>query len=353
MNINIRLSTPDDKSLPWLDHTRCTALLTCPRWGMVRYMSNLTFPVSQRAMALEAGEAMHQCFAYIRLWHLYRAEPELALKECERLYGKAQKDKEEDVIQWVEDDKGQQVARSAYLASFLTHDEVSKGALETLYTSGYYDDPEDKRRTLTNLETALLLYCQRYEPLGSFLLLSNGQAAIENKIEFVVEFLDLGVSYRYVGRCDAVYSAPSGPIVVDNKTSSNIQNKWGTQWHTSHQLTGYMLWASLALDRQVTQAAVIALQLPLPRDEYKGYLIEQTTRNNKQISEFFHWLLTAVQIVENFSQNPFDAPLYTHSCFRYFRPCAFADWCRQDDEGFEVGKEALTEVPWDPHAGDD
>jgi hypothetical protein len=42
----------------WLDHTRVTAIHTCPRWGIVRNMHGKSLEVEGRAVALECGNAL-------------------------------------------------------------------------------------------------------------------------------------------------------------------------------------------------------------------------------------------------------------------------------------------------------
>jgi hypothetical protein len=57
----------------WLDHTRATAIHTCPRWGIVRNMHGKSLEVEGRQIPLECGNALHQAFAAHRLWQLYHS----------------------------------------------------------------------------------------------------------------------------------------------------------------------------------------------------------------------------------------------------------------------------------------
>ena len=61
------MATEADAWLPTYDHTKLSAINTCPTWGIVRYDMHLRMPGQGRALALEAGTAMHECFAFIRL----------------------------------------------------------------------------------------------------------------------------------------------------------------------------------------------------------------------------------------------------------------------------------------------
>jgi hypothetical protein len=64
---NFRMATPDDAHLETYDHTKLSAINTCPTYGILRYDMHKKMPMMGRALALEAGSAMHECFAFIRL----------------------------------------------------------------------------------------------------------------------------------------------------------------------------------------------------------------------------------------------------------------------------------------------
>jgi hypothetical protein len=69
-NIKVRVATEADAELPSFDNTKLTAINTCPTWGIVRYHLHKTMSGGSRALALEAGAAMHEMFAAVRLLDL-------------------------------------------------------------------------------------------------------------------------------------------------------------------------------------------------------------------------------------------------------------------------------------------
>ena len=64
---SFEMATEADQVLPTYDHTKLSAINTCPTWGILRYDMHKQMPGQGRALALEAGSAMHECFAFIRL----------------------------------------------------------------------------------------------------------------------------------------------------------------------------------------------------------------------------------------------------------------------------------------------
>ena len=68
ISLDMRMATDEDKDLPAYDHTKLSAVNTCPTWGILRYILHKRMPNSTRAMALEAGSASHEGFAAVRLY---------------------------------------------------------------------------------------------------------------------------------------------------------------------------------------------------------------------------------------------------------------------------------------------
>jgi hypothetical protein len=343
--VKVKLWLPTDEECDqfradnfWYDHTRISAIHTCPQWGIVRYMYDKTLgDVETRAMPLEAGGACHEAFAAHRLWLLSRAEGTLDVTgnpipkgythtQGVRIFGEQRWDNLWEHLG--ADDNGQSIL------------------LQAFYTSGFEDSPDDKRRTVSNIEQSLLHYLQRYDPTYP-IYVRDEFCGIEVPIRMGVEFED-GRRLCYIGRADAVLRDGERPFLVENKTGSNVSNSWERQWETSHQVTGYMLGLSLRLGDRVDHGAVIGLQIPLPRtSEYKGYNFTHVTRNDRQFSTFFQWLSEGDLLWRKFKDDPFNATKYTHSCYRYFRPCTFIPVCAGDEE-FTLDE--MTDAPWHPTA---
>jgi hypothetical protein len=56
-------------------------------------------------------------------------------------------------------------------------------------------------------------------------------------------------------------------------------------------------------------------------------------------------------MARQYKDNPYDAPKYTHSCNRYFRPCAFIPFCDADDEEQHTIVQEMETDEWSPLEG--
>jgi hypothetical protein len=314
----------------WLDHTRATAIHTCPRWGIVRNMHGKSLEVEGRAIPLECGNALHQAFAAHRLWQL-ASEPQgydLVHENGLRIFGKE---------------------RWEGLMEKLHENDPAPISLEALYTSGYIDDPRDRRRTLSNMELSLLHYLTRY-PEGYLPFVEGDFVGIEVPVRLKLTFED-GIEFAYLGRADVILAEPKTGklIVVDNKTSSNVANQWETQWRTSHQLTGYCVGVSSMIRRRVMDYGVLGLQVPLPKgQEFGGYVFMQGAKTTRAIAEWAKWCYSAWSLWDQYKDQPFEAPQFTHSCYRYFRGCSFIPICDLAEDDPPMTLNELTDSPWHP-----
>ena len=106
--------------------------------GILRYQMHKRMSVEGRAMALEAGTAMHECFAFVRLVSLieqHKGNPDFqdVLWDVHgtRLFGDGR-------LQLI----GEQVMESTDVMEI-----AKRGCIAVLDTGEFYDDPRDKRRT--------------------------------------------------------------------------------------------------------------------------------------------------------------------------------------------------------------
>jgi hypothetical protein len=328
----------------WLDHTRATAIHTCPRWGIVRHMHGKSLEVEGRQIPLECGNALHQAFAAHRVWQLWHTLPATLTTDDEVAKARV-------VI-----DTGVRIfgtERWEELEKKLWEDDPAPISLEALYTSGYIDDPRDRRRTLSNMELSLLHYLTRY-PHDYLPYVDGDFVGIEVPVRLKLTFED-GTEFAYLGRADVILVEPKTDklIVVDNKTTSNVGNAWETQWRTSHQLTGYCVGVSSMIRQRVMDFGVLGLQVPLPKgQEFGGYVFMQGQKTTMAVAEWAKWCYSAWQLWDQYKDIPFEAPMFTHSCYRYFRACAFVPICDLAESDPPVTLSELTDSPWHP-LGDD
>jgi len=327
-------------------------------------------PGSGRAMALEAGSAMHDVFAAVRLYDLaiFQQHQDHTRYHGSRLFG---------------EDRWRSI--SAHIPFTTGHSEANlrSTALEALYTSGFHDDPFDSRRTVANLEEASIEYVDRwplakhpiwvrdiqdptsnvgievpFELVLTFQLSTPKASGVSPPVEYPYTRVTVGEpevwvweqSYRFIGRMDGLHLFSGRHLEVqENKTAARLNDGWKMSFEMSHQVTGYMIAASIWLQAQVEHATVIGLQIPQPKRSPESGLVRlPLTRRPHQFADFFRWFYDTVQVWEKYRENIFDAPQFTHSCNRYFRPCNMIPFCVGD---MDEKQQILTEMEpyeWSP-----
>lgn len=328
--ISITTAREEHKSWPIYDNTRLVAVNTCPRWAGVRYghSKSMGSASTGRALALEAGAACHHAFAAVRLFQLHTTRPEHAKFHAKRLFPRAEA--YEEILATIKADG---------LDEFQLMAELCGVALEY---SQFYDDPNDKRRTLTNMIESLAKYCSRYDITQKLWVEDEDRpdklVGIEIPFDTIITCQSRTnsakpTSVRFVGRIDGISVQDNQTVLEENKTTSQINQSWIAQWSMAHQLTGYMLVASRLTHQPCNQAEVHGLALPQPRSSpYDGYVIEHTTRNATQFNQWLQWFFDSVTQFDSARDNWIDAPTYTHSCTRYFRECSLIPLCTADRE---------------------
>lgn len=351
--------------LPTFDNTKLVAINTCPLWGVVRYTHHKTMGGSGRAMALEAGGAAHEVFAAHRLYYFreygaefYGAESSVVLaaatKTGERIFGSQRHAAMLDAVDSRED--------------FRTR--CQQFALTALHNCGFYDDPGDRRRTLTNIEEMCIAYMDRHDwskqlPYwdGADFLGIEIPVDVIIIIEYQTDDNDDNyrtpthseVVIRFIGKADGIHYVDQTKTdlrVHENKTASRLGEAWEASWDTNHQPTGYMIALSAMLSQPVSQAMMLGSCLPLPKAYTINGLARVVVRREPwQLAEWFQWTLHTCLLHEQHKNAPTDAPMYTHSCNRYFRPCSFIPLCATEpEERREMFNEMKTEE-WNPLHG--
>jgi hypothetical protein len=240
-------------------------------------------------------------------------------------------------------------------------------ALFGLEYSEYYDDPSDKKRTLVNMEEAIVKYANRYNPKEREVWVadtSDPTCLIGIEIPFDYEIRVESVSksfeqraYRFVGRIDGLSVDSEGnPVLEENKTTSQINAAWLSNWTMAHQITGYMVVASSmvlpTLGRPVRSGEVIGLAIPQPKSSpYDGLVREYVTRSESQVTQWLAWFIKSAEDFFESKASPLDAVTYSHSCTRYFRECSMLPLCAADrDEQKEIFDNQMVTHEWNPLA---
>jgi hypothetical protein len=236
-------------------------------------------------------------------------------------------------------------------------DMCRRGSVCVLDTSGYYDDPRDKRRTLNNMEECIYAYINRWNwdhPVWRRVRDDPySDVGIEIPFDVVVSISGMDIlEFRLTGRIDGIhFNGRSELTVHDNKTASRLNDAWSMSQAINHQYTGYTVAASVFTGEQVTRADVIGLAVPLPRAyDFGSFMREPMVRYDHHYKRWLDWMVHTVKMARQYEGDPYRAPKYTHSCNRYFRPCAFIPFCDADDEEQHVIVEEMEFSEWSPLA---
>lgn len=356
-SVSVRLATEADSHLDTYDNTKLTAANTCPTWGITTYQMHKAISEGGRAMALEAGSAMHEMFAAVRLWQLWKHDL-----------------KEHDLPFYPDDDKGIPMLVYHHGLRLFGRDrfegmleEIREGedertncinfCLQSLYSSGFYDDPFDKRRTMSNLEEAAIMYIDRWDFKRNPIWIRDindpeSDVGIEIAFDLVITFvLHSGEikEFRFTGKLDGLHIRDTALRVGENKTASRLDDAWRQSFEMSSQITGYALAGSVFTQQPIEKAIVWGLAIPLPKTyDNGGLVVEYVNRPSHMLARWFDWFYHSVSMYEDFRNNPQAAPKYTHSCNRYFRSCALIPFCTADDEEQSLILGEMVHKEWSP-----
>jgi len=338
----VSVTPTSDTSLPAYSHSILNAIATCPTYGLVTYVSNRVFRNASRALALEAGSAAHDAYAAARLWQIGRVQGLDAHMgyHSVRLFG---------------EDRYLSMLNAALEAGDDKRNAMLRFCLEAFYTSGFYDDPMDKRRTFTNIEEALIAYLDRVDWQHDVWVEDKDNPRARVGIEIP---LDVTVSYamhnvepqlqlRFIGTADGLHWRRGSLVLDENKTASRLGEAWALSFQTSHQITGYMMALSTILGVPITRAAVHGMAIPLPRTyDSGGLMTEIVSRQPAQFRDLLAWLLHLAQVVAMHKTKPTEAPKHTGACNKYFRACPLIPLCASDTaERLEMFDEMIEREP--------
>lgn len=228
-------------------------------------------------------------------------------------------------------------------------------AFDTLHSSGFEDNPDDTTRTLDHMELASIVYIDEVLPLmENYKIYVSDDAkrqlgvpysitprvspeppyiGIENVFDVVLTYDD-GKQYRFIGTLDALVfdKARSRYVIEDNKTAARLDEGWKQSFILSHQVSGYLACASALLGFDIFHARILGLKI---KPTGRGEDIYPTTvsRNNEDFHRWAFWFRHTADMYLFYKEHYEYAPRYTHSCNRYFRPCALVPFCGDTAEG--------------------
>ena len=227
-------------------------------------------------------------------------------------------------------------------------------ALDALHTTGYYDDPKDRRRTMSNMEESCLVYADRYFKSKLPVVVRGDLIGIE--IPFVLEVVrdvphDAAEQYKpqyYCGRIDGIHEWGEQLAVGENKTAARLTDAWRMSFALSHQITGYTIAAGVLLDTEINNAIVMGVQLPLPKSAFDGVVFELVTRTESDRLRWCEWFFHSIATYETYITRATQAPRYAHSCNRYFSACQFIPFCALPRDEQVMSLEDMRIDEWSP-----
>jgi hypothetical protein len=337
----MRVATKNDAHLPAYDHSHLSAINACPTKGILRYSQNKKMPGAPREMPLEAGSACHEAFAALR-WHQYR------YVEAKNAMDKDIAD--ENLIRASGQEIFDRVA-SVVSDNATERTNMINVALEALYASGFYDDPSDKRRTITNLSESLIIYVDRWDNNRYPIWRESRLLGIEIGFDTVVDITDSKGEhhqFRYIGLLDGLHHDKGNIAPHENKTGIRIDEHWLSQWQLSHQITGYCLAAATVTKQDCYRAHVIGMRIPPGREPDTAVRREIVRRNYDMYIDWANWALHSYLVEQEYGDSPAEAPMYTHTCNEFFRTCSYLPYCGSDQEEREKIFEEMETDEWSP-----
>jgi len=327
---------------PWnvVDYTTLSSIDRCPTWGLVRYVNHKTFSGTGRAMALEAGSAVHDAINAARLFQLWwNGYPDHAEFHTKRLF---------DDQRWRD------------MSEYMTRDRVSvdgedecrkNTALTALHNSGFIDHPNDRRRTMANIEESVFSLMDFVNWEEERVWVSdpdNPEAAVGIELPFAFDIVLPNATITYVGALDGINEVDGNLILQENKSTWRINEPWRDQFSMTHQVTGYCIGAALYAMREVTDVEIVGVSIPPPKQMgVSGVDIITTERTQSCLPDFLQWVAGQAQQILEFKDQPTDAPKHTTACARFNHSCPLIPLCTLDpEERRETFDEELVDDGW-------
>lgn len=349
--VSVKTATPADDDLPWYDNTKLVAITTCPTYGILRYGMKRVMPGQAKPQPLLAGSALHDVFAATALLDMYLNQKEATYELFEfhgcRIFGT---DRFIGMTRELEKVKGESV-----------HDQAISFGLAAFDTHGYVENESDTKRSYTNLVEAAIAYIRDW-PWGERPVWirepgnPRSDVGIEHAFNLVITFGGTKrgtVKRRFTGVIDGVHvvmgktrSVRDSLVIRECKTASRLNDTWEQSFSLSHQVTGYVLAASTWTRETIRAIDVFGVQIPQPKaGGVNRYSYE---RDDSAFMDWCQWFWHAVELYEQYDGNPINAPKYTHSCNRYFRPCEMVAFCSapRDERAQIIDEMEIDE--WDP-----
>ncbi len=334
ISMNMRMATDEDMHLPAYDHTKLSSINTCPTLGVLRHSMHLRMPNTKRAMALEAGSTSHEGFAAVRLYQYKTQQAKTEVQRANvafhglRLFGKDRYIRMVNVLSTGATDRTN----------------IINFAVEAIESTDFYDDIEDNRRTMSNITESIISYVDAYD-MERYPIWIRDESDPETDIGIEIAYnIVVDIEYyqgeaekalefntklvcRFTGKLDGLHWNRSKLLIIEEKTGARLDENWLSQWILSHQITGYCLAAGTFTGEPCNQALVSGMRIPIGKIPAEGIRKELVPRNQYMFERWANWFVTSVKTEQQWADDVLNAPMYTHSCNRYFSTCQFLPFC--------------------------
>lgn len=270
---------------------------------------------------------MHQVFAAMRIWQLDKKQKlrKHATATATRIFG---------LSRW-------KAAIAECAGATDDRSELQQLGFAILHSSGYYDDPGDNIRTLGNMEMAIIVYVDELLPKMENWPIwvadprdPSAAVGIEQVFDVMLSYND-GRLIRFIGTIDGLILdeyRQQLPTLDENKTASRLDDGWINSFDMSNQVTGYLACASKVFGFPIWHSRVTGLKIK-PTGKGEDIYVKRVSRTPSTILHWGAWVRHTVDVFETYENDWENAPRYTHSCNRYFRPCSLLPFCADTPDG--------------------
>lgn len=237
---------------------------------------------------------------------------------------------------------GMEAMRKAYYKDGANaKNSVERGVVAVSNAYGAFVPDKQTTKTVHRMAGAITFFAQEFpldeEKLKPALLLLGSEVKIAVEVQFVEELPILhpytAQPLKYAGRFDmlAIDTDTGKAWVVDEKTTSQMGEKWANQWFLDSQISGYCWGARKLLDahglQDIEVAGAYINGIAIRKYDYEAMRLP-VYREQWEIDRWYSQLIRDIQRWKAaFMQKNHDQVL-DHACAFYNNPCQFAPLCK-------------------------
>jgi hypothetical protein len=213
---------------------------------------------------------------------------------------------------------------------------IGRGVAAVMSKYGTFVPDKSTTKTMQRMAGAVAFYAQEFPMDGETIqpIKLDGKSAIEVQFQEELPIMHpaSGKPLIYAGRFDMLALDGQGKAwVVDDKTTSQMGDKWSNQWFLDSQITGYCWGARKMLDKagftHVEVAGAYINGIAIRKYDYEAVRLP-VYREQWEVDRWYAQLLQNVsQWIAAFKFETHNQAL-DHACAFYNNPCQFAPLCK-------------------------